>query len=179
MSVDTRIRVEKFGKLSKMEGRLNYDSHRVKFPSHCKMCDKDRFPRSHHCRVCRTCVYKMDHHCPFIMNCVGYYNHRYFMLFMIYTSLLSTFLISFTHRHLVKNLRNLWTLTSFDFVSTPLSVTSLVAFLTLVTLVPYASFQFYLISRGRTIIENNKMRKIKEALSVRDESYSSRSSKEL
>ena len=50
----------------------------------CKKCDQPRPARAHHCRLCGKCVLKMDHHCPWLNNCVGHYNHRYFMLFIIY-----------------------------------------------------------------------------------------------
>jgi hypothetical protein len=52
----------------------------------CKKCDACKPPRAHHCHVCDTCVSNMDHHCSWINNCVGKNNVRYFVLFLLYTS---------------------------------------------------------------------------------------------
>ncbi|KAL5022759.1 hypothetical protein ScPMuIL_001914 [Solemya velum] len=50
----------------------------------CKRCISPKPPRTHHCSVCGKCIMKMDHHCPWLNNCVGFYNHRYFFLFVVY-----------------------------------------------------------------------------------------------
>lgn len=54
------------------------------FPQ-CGKCNDVKPDRAHHCSVCGHCVLKMDHHCPWVANCVGYYNHKYFVLFLFYT----------------------------------------------------------------------------------------------
>ena len=51
---------------------------------YCRKCRKFKPPRAHHCHICKTCVLKMDHHCPWVHNCIGYYNYRYFWLFLCY-----------------------------------------------------------------------------------------------
>ncbi|CAI2371553.1 unnamed protein product [Moneuplotes crassus] len=55
---------------------------------YCVKCSCNRSPRTHHCSICKICVIRMDHHCSWISNCVGVYNHKFYLLFLIYTCLL-------------------------------------------------------------------------------------------
>ena len=52
----------------------------------CEKCNRKRPPRAHHCSGCNRCVMRMDHHCPWVGNCVGLRNHKFFLLFLFYTS---------------------------------------------------------------------------------------------
>jgi len=54
------------------------------FSKYCKLCKKPKPTRAHHCHICNNCVLRMDHHCPWVSNCVGHYNHKYFVLFLLY-----------------------------------------------------------------------------------------------
>jgi len=59
----------------------------IKGPRFCFRCQEYKPPRSHHCSDCDRCTLKMDHHCPWVGNCIGYYNHKNFLLFLIYVVL--------------------------------------------------------------------------------------------
>ncbi|PRP76294.1 hypothetical protein PROFUN_07816 [Planoprotostelium fungivorum] len=50
----------------------------------CKKCNITKPPRAHHCGVCRRCVLRMDHHCPWTLSCIGFYNHKYYLAFLLY-----------------------------------------------------------------------------------------------
>lgn len=53
----------------------------------CKKCQARKPDRAHHCSTCGQCVLKMDHHCPWLAACVGLRNYKFFLLFLIYTTL--------------------------------------------------------------------------------------------
>ncbi|KAL1139787.1 hypothetical protein AAG570_006764 [Ranatra chinensis] len=59
----------------------------------CTRCETYRPPRAHHCRICKRCIRRMDHHCPWINNCVGERNQKYFIQFLVYVGVLSTYAI--------------------------------------------------------------------------------------
>lgn len=56
-------------------------------PRQCRRCMAYKPVKAHHCSICNRCVVKMDHHCPWVNNCVGIGNHKFFLLFCIYTCL--------------------------------------------------------------------------------------------
>ncbi|KAL9913931.1 probable palmitoyltransferase ZDHHC24 isoform X3 [Glossina fuscipes] len=71
----------------------------------CVKCLKIVPPRSWHCKICNCCILKRDHHCPFTGCCVGYRNHRYFIMFILFLFIGSTYAF-------IYNSVFLWTLKS-------------------------------------------------------------------
>ena len=53
----------------------------------CPYCRYYAPPRAHHCPTCQHCVLRRDHHCFFAGKCIGFYNHRFFIAFLIYLTI--------------------------------------------------------------------------------------------
>jgi len=122
------------------------------FSRYCKQCKRTKPPRAHHCHICDKCVMRMDHHCPWVSNCVGHYNHKYFLLFLLYLWIgcLYVSVLSFGPFMLSNNYKVHWTgnasrgTVMFTFVLT-LSVSLALSLMLM--------WHIYLVFSGQTTIE--------------------------
>ncbi|CDW85688.1 dhhc-type zinc finger family protein [Stylonychia lemnae] len=64
--------------------KQNNDAFALAF---CRTCQILRPPRSFHCKTCNICIEQHDHHCPWVGTCIGKRNHRYFSMFLFWTSI--------------------------------------------------------------------------------------------
>merc|ERR1711977_589128 len=118
----------------------------------CRKCVKVKPDRCHHCRVCQRCVLKMDHHCPWINNCVGYYNYKYFYLFITYALLILFWVSSTSFLNFLRSVAS-------DDVLSPTSDSFMIVFCWLyctlfgVALGGFVTFHTYLLVQNYTTIE--------------------------
>ena len=57
----------------------------------CRKSNLPKPPRSHYDSVTNRLVLNMDHFCPWVANTVGFYNRKFFVLFLIYAFLACSF----------------------------------------------------------------------------------------
>ena len=69
-----------------------YDKNRVN-QRFCAFCLVKKPDRVHHCRHCGLCVRKLDHHCHILSSCIGIGNYKFFLLTLIYVSILTIFIV--------------------------------------------------------------------------------------
>ena len=53
----------------------------------CNRCKAFKPAKATHDSVSGRCVIKFDHYCPWVNNAIGIYNHKFFLLFVLYTFL--------------------------------------------------------------------------------------------
>lgn len=67
---------------------MTFGRETIQCPNVCTRCYIVKPDRVHHCRRCGRCVIRMDHHCPAIGKCVQLRNHKFFLIFLVYATLL-------------------------------------------------------------------------------------------
>ncbi|GET91763.1 palmitoyl acyltransferase 2, putative [Leishmania tarentolae] len=72
----------------------SYTSVRNNYLNFCPMCATYKPPRAHHCSRCNCCILKYDHHCPWLGQCVGFYNYKNYLLVLLYTWLLTAWVLT-------------------------------------------------------------------------------------
>ncbi len=119
----------------------------------CPRCMHPKPVRAYHCSKCNRCIFRMDHHCVWIGNCVGYLNQKPFILFLLYTLLLSSISLLM---QAIKFYR--WTfLGTFQFTSALCeSALFLINVFTLAVVRGYFSDQLEALETNTTLIETYK-----------------------
>lgn len=60
-------------------------------PNWCEKCHNWKPDRTHHCKELGRCVRKMDHYCPWAGGIIAESTHKFFMQFVFYAALYTTF----------------------------------------------------------------------------------------
>ncbi|XP_048340262.1 palmitoyltransferase ZDHHC13 isoform X4 [Sphaerodactylus townsendi] len=65
------------------------ESGSLDFRTFCTSCLVKKPLRSMHCHSCNSCVARYDQHCIWIGQCIGVGNHRYFVLFLLFLTMVN------------------------------------------------------------------------------------------
>jgi hypothetical protein len=105
--------------------------------------------RCHYCSPMNRNVLRMDHYCPWLVNCVGYNNHKFFYLFILYSTIAVDWCSwSLFHAIYFGAAHSAFSAKTF-FLVEGLGLTSLLAGL----LTPFLAWHTWLISENMTTIE--------------------------
>ncbi|KDE07225.1 hypothetical protein MVLG_02448 [Microbotryum lychnidis-dioicae p1A1 Lamole] len=119
----------------------------------CRKCRLPKPDRAHHCSSCRACVLKMDHHCPWLGGgCVGWANHKFFLLFLLYSSALGIWVSATTMKELVDFVAD----GDQDFELAPViwAIAFFVGIIFGISVGLFGVYHLYLACRNRTTIES-------------------------
>ncbi|KAF4676102.1 Palmitoyltransferase zdhhc15 [Perkinsus chesapeaki] len=119
---------------------------------YCNKEHKFKPDRAHFCSPMGRNVLKMDHYCPWLANSVGFYNHKYFYLFLLYV-VLACNTVTCQILHALAHLASTGAYASQPgqllFLLEGLSISGLLS----VIVTPFFAFHTWLISKNVTTVE--------------------------
>jgi len=79
---------------------------KVKVPQFkvCFKCSCRRPPRAKHCIECERCILRRDRHCYLLGFCIGFYNHKFFILALLYSVLILGIVLKDVIEYLMQHL---------------------------------------------------------------------------
>lgn len=116
--------------------------------------------RSHYCSVTKRLTLNMDHFCPWVLNTIGFYNRKFFLLFILYTICL----IGFTLVSIAPQLPGIfeWARSENSTGLPPIANLILIVSALLVDVVllfllcPFLWFHFQMVMKNQTTIDGDR-----------------------
>lgn len=130
----------------------------------CQSCKYWKPDRCHHCSTCDKCVLKMDHHCPWFASCIGFNNQKFFIQFLIYTSLYALTVTSFTFFQLYRWFKGKQFVE--EIIDLKLLCVLLLGIAVSISVTLFTGFSVYQLCQNQTTIETYSLRNYREEIRI-------------